>query len=635
MSNFAVMDDRSSSWWNGKSAGPIAAMLALGLGLAMRGAAETPDLWIVLVGSALAQFVLIVWLVRTGRTPSMAVVIGVALALRLLFLTLPPVLSDDLYRYAWDGLVSAEGISPYAETPGDLAEAIPAGEALLSEMNSPAYYSVYPPVSQIIFHAAARAAGGDAYATIWWIKILVALLEAAALLLLAWIGGARAALLYGWHPLSVIEVAGQAHGEGLLVLFVVLLLLAERRRSTVLSSIALIGAIWTKLYPVLLLPLYALRRQWRTLAFVAAGSALLWSVFWTEGILAHLWSSLRLYTKLFEFNAGPYAVLKEVLWWTTGSDPSKWLGPLLQYTFLAITGSIIWYAVRTGRSAGWTLLWISGSYFALATTVHPWYLLPLVLLSAARNEPVWAWQWLGALSVGSYLFYMEGPAWLFSLAGWGGALVIAMLQYGPRLLDRILRRRARWKADLVEPLISRPGGQLLDLGAGEGFVALELVRRHPDRSAHLVDVVESNRTQLTATIYDGRTLPFADDAFDCVLLVFALHHAEDPTALLAEAARVARHEVIVLESTFHSRSERAMLTALDRLANALRGEGRMRNQPLHFKRPDQWTKIAGQFGTVDTCTQHGRPPHRILRMRLQPAPAARPAHGRSVPRRER
>ena len=81
----------------------------------------------------------------------MGLVIGFALVLRLAVFWLPPILSDDAYRYVWDGLVQAEGYNPYLHTPDSPELEALHDEPVYAELNSPDRYTVYPPVSQTRF----------------------------------------------------------------------------------------------------------------------------------------------------------------------------------------------------------------------------------------------------------------------------------------------------------------------------------------------------------------------------------------------------------------------------------------------------------------------------------------------------
>jgi SAM-dependent methyltransferase len=88
-------------------------------------------------------------------------------------------------------------------------------------------------------------------------------------------------------------------------------------------------------------------------------------------------------------------------------------------------------------------------------------------------------------------------------------------------------------------------GRVLDLGAGEGFVA-ELI------GAVAVDVGAFRKARVPYVVYDGRRLPFGDGGFDTVVVLLTLHHCVDPDTVLNEALRVARGRVIVTESVYRN-----------------------------------------------------------------------------------
>ena len=103
--------------------------------------------------------------------------LGLALLFRLLWLPATPALSDDFYRFRWDGLLVAHGANPFQYRPDAIIadgartvfkdeatrnQTLPRLQELYRALNSPHFYSVYPPVSQVIFGTAARLAPNDA-----------------------------------------------------------------------------------------------------------------------------------------------------------------------------------------------------------------------------------------------------------------------------------------------------------------------------------------------------------------------------------------------------------------------------------------------------------------------------------------
>jgi ubiquinone/menaquinone biosynthesis C-methylase UbiE len=96
-----------------------------------------------------------------------------------------------------------------------------------------------------------------------------------------------------------------------------------------------------------------------------------------------------------------------------------------------------------------------------------------------------------------------------------------------------------------------PGGRVLEIGAGSGAMATELVAAYPDVTMTVTDfdpemVAAAERRLVpyaersTARQADATALPFDDDAFDVVLSWIMLHHTIEWEKALAEAVRVVR-----------------------------------------------------------------------------------------------
>jgi len=156
-----------------------------------------------------------------------------------------------------------------------------------------------------------------------------------------------------------------------------------------------------------------------------------------------------------------------------------------------------------------------------------------------------------------------------------------------RLLQAFLRRYARGEARVLAPHVIGP--RLLDLGAGEGWVG-EAVRVLTPAWTCAADVGPFQLAQGPFAICDGARLPFAEATFDTTLISFVLHHCERPEAVFAEAVRVTRARLLVIESVYRSRVEHFWLDLLDRQLNRHRHDGRM-NVPLAFRRPEEWQAL--------------------------------------------
>ncbi|WP_457652240.1 class I SAM-dependent methyltransferase [Rhodocaloribacter sp.] len=598
----------------------LLALLSLAVA-AMSVCAGVKAWWYGFVAAALAAGALVVLLWRRGAFPTRTVLVA-AVCFRLAVLWLPPSLSDDAYRYVWDGMLQVEGVNPYLHTPEDPALARFHDAPIFDELNSPGFFSVYPPLSQLFFAVAGLFYGFGWKVAFYVLKVLLAGMEVGALLLLARMVDARRLMLYAWNPLVVMEAAGQAHTEAIMVFFLVLTVWLARRGRGGWAAAALAGAGWVKLYPFVLFPFLWRRYGWRAVWPPLVVTALLLAPYADPSIPGHLLASLDLYVRYFEFNAGPYYAVKKLFLLATGDDWSKTLGPAFRVVFLAALPALYFADWRRQWPLYRAFVWTMGAFFLCATTVHPWYVLGLLALTTLAPRPSWHWLWFGLFAMGTYLRYVDGPYWLFVNLSWGGWAVLAAARYADAPLQRLQRLRAKRKLAAVRDFFP-PDGPLavLDLGAGEGYVG-EAAARDLGARVHLADVVDMNRTALPHTVYDGRRLPFPDDAFDVTVLYFVLHHSEDPSAVLREALRVSRRGVIVAESVYEKDWDRRLLTFLDTLANRLRSGGLMRGQEehLHFRTAAGWRALFAAHGaTVVAERRRGRWVHRQALFRVKRA----------------
>ncbi len=353
---------------------------------------------------------------RSRRIGLRAVVVG-ALVLRLLVLVGDPGLTDDLYRYVWEGGLVARGESPYGIAPSAPERA--AERALWPDVyagiNHADVPAAYPPGAQAAHAAVTVLAGGPGALgrSLLGMRLLYSLADLACLVPLVLLLRRRglpdgAALVWGWSPLCAIEFAGSGHFDSLgilgLLVAIVLAGTGERHSASAIVTLAL-GAL-IKLLPLLVLPFLARRRLVRGAVLFAVVFVLGWAPF-------ALVTGPELFRGLSEY----------ALRWEAGSLVYRWVelpfaaflerdgGPLDARRVARVAVGLVWLAVVVRewrrprdlvRSAGVAV----GALLVLSPTLHPWYLawaVPFVALRPSRS-------WL-VLLVLAPLLYAPLAAW--------------------------------------------------------------------------------------------------------------------------------------------------------------------------------------------------------------------------------
>lgn len=365
-------------------------------------------------------FGLYAWLCYRAADADLYYLLGLGLVLRGILVFAFPALSDDIYRFVWDGRLLTQGINPFDRLPSAYAaEGYPVvglDASLYALLNSPDYFTIYPPVAQAVFALSCYVSPESLYGSMLVMKSCLFAFEAGTLWLmvglLRYTGVVpRQVLWYALNPLVILEVCGNLHFEGVMVFFLLLAywLLMEGR--TIQAAPAYALSIASKLLPLMFLPLLLWRLHWRWLlmfyALTGAVCLALFAPLFNHVFLANLGNSLQLYFRQFEFNASVFYLAKWAGKALTGENPIKYVGPALG----AITFTCAMLIALLGRNRTWqqlpaAMLWVFTIHLLLATTVHPWYLLLPVALSVFTRYR-FALLWSGAVIL-SYSHYMDG-----------------------------------------------------------------------------------------------------------------------------------------------------------------------------------------------------------------------------------
>ena len=342
--------------------------------------------------------------------------LGIALAIicRFVLIFSFPNLSDDIYRFIWDGNLIENGVNPFDLLP---MEALNEGyqgidKELFNELNSKEYFTVYPPVCQGIFGLSSLLSEGISLPA-YFMKSLMFLFELGSIffilqaLELCKLPKSNV-LIYALNPLIIIEVMGNIHFEGAMIFFLLLCFYLLLKDKLWLAGVSMALSICSKLLPLMFLPSLLNKLGFKkSVAFYLVSGLVIMLLFYpliSGMFFENFANSVDLYFRKFEFNASIYYLL-------------RWLGELLVgYNLISMFGpmlgllsffSILALAFLLGKSdlKAWPLvmLFSVSVYLFLTTTVHPWYLsLPIVLCLFTRFRFPIIWSGLIMLTYANY-----------------------------------------------------------------------------------------------------------------------------------------------------------------------------------------------------------------------------------------
>ncbi len=376
----------------------------------------------------------------------------------------PPNTSTDSARYAWDGIVQNNGISPYAYTPADdrldslrpdwlfppaqiaadgtetcvgeriaTAKKTESGALLCSALNRTAVPTIYPPASEIYFAGARFLTGPEP--EYWPLQVagLFLSLGTTAMLLVGMRRRGldqRNAALWAWCPLVATEAITNSHVDMLGVIFVVAAVFLISTKKVWRGGLLLGIAIGTKLIPVLAAPALLRRGGWRMVLASIVSFALLYVpyvVMTGIGVLGYLPGYLS--EEGYE-DGSRFALVSLV---APGSS-----AVIVAGLILAIVA--VFVIVKTDQSEPWVgQLVMIGATLLVLSPRYPWYallLLPFVALSGR-------WEWLLVpLALTLRLLVPSVPLTRTSIAiALIVIVVVSLRRAGPGSLQRLLPRK--------------------------------------------------------------------------------------------------------------------------------------------------------------------------------------------------
>lgn len=338
------------------------------------------------------------------------------LFLRLVTLFSIPLMSDDYFRFLWDGAVSLQGVNPLEMTPEEFKKTnvlSPYLKSLFEGMNSRTYFTVYPPLNQGVFYLANLLSGGSVLGGVVIIRLFLVLSEVFVYkgiikLLKRLKVDSKWSAFYWLNPMIIMELSGNLHMESIMIAGFLWTSIFLNEKKLILAALALAISVNGKFHTLMFIPLilsFIGGKDFIKFIFIFSLVMLISVIpFVSLDFLLNLSQSLNLYFQSFEFNASVFYLIRELGYLFKGYDLIRSVGPILSIT------SVIVIIVITFKSKVVDLqdfikrsMLVFLVFLLLGNTIHPWYVSLYLVLSILNNRYVgFVWSFLILLTYFTY-----------------------------------------------------------------------------------------------------------------------------------------------------------------------------------------------------------------------------------------
>lgn len=384
--------------------------------------------------------------------------VGISILFRLIFLFATPNLSQDFYRFIWDGRMLFEGLNPYLSLPETFIQQglKPITEASelytgMGELNG-SHYTNYPPLNQLCFFIAALFSSKSIFGSMFVLRLIIILADIGILyfgkqLLQRLHLPEKNIFWYILNPFIIIEMTGNLHFEPVMLFFLISGMYKLHQQKWVWAAILIGCSVSVKLIPLLFLPLFfqwfvvrsfnftqddnskSVYAQSKTQGFLKLFGfylvtiltvVILFLPFLSSELISNYSNSVGLWFGKFEFNASLYYIFREIGYLYRGYNEIAIIGkitPVLTILFLIIL--TFFKKIKTTKQLFTAMLFGLCFYYFTSTTLHPWYLAtPIILSIFTKYKFPIVWSFVIILS---YQAYANSP--------WQENLWFVLLEY--------------------------------------------------------------------------------------------------------------------------------------------------------------------------------------------------------------
>ncbi|KAB2877858.1 DUF2029 domain-containing protein [bacterium] len=334
-----------------------------------------------------------------------------AVVFRVTFLFSEPVLSDDIYRYVWDGKVSNEGINPYRYAPdSDNLKGI-RDEVIYPKVNHKSVHTIYPPLLQYLFQFVTLI-----YPGVFMMKLALLFFDIGIMAMiffilkfldrsLGWI------IVYAWNPLVIVEFSGSGHADVIAIfLLLVALYLALKARSIWAGAILALSFL-AKFVSLIVLPFFEdVRSRWKTVAISTLSVVLIIVTGYIPFLDAadHVNRGLSEYAANWEFNSSWYSLVyhyiqdffgipasaETFMGFETNNKARTVTKFILVCAGCSIFAGLFIHHIRKSyeeqkENILWTSFFLIAAMTLLSPTLHPWYVIWVIPFLCFFPNPAW------------------------------------------------------------------------------------------------------------------------------------------------------------------------------------------------------------------------------------------------------
>jgi hypothetical protein len=329
---------------------------------------------------------------RSSRDPPTAftrwIILGFAALFHFTMLLTPQPLSNDIYRYMWDGKILANGINPYTYAPAadELVLLRDSNWELIFNRDIP---TGYPPLTELLFAANHLLNLGEIgirlLSVVGSMGVCVVLMK-----ILGHLGkDERKVILYAWSPLVALEFGNSGHFDAIAILALSLAFLMHAKRNPAGTAFFLALGGVLKFFPALLAPFWGRRwglKPWSVFVLIFV---LPWIPFVSGGTP---FTGLRVFASRGDFNASLSSIIQVAWGIILQPDKAQLVARITTLLTLAFIGIILarWIWHSYDLRFDWTFaMLLMGWSLLLSPVVHPWYICWMLSFITIEWEVSW------------------------------------------------------------------------------------------------------------------------------------------------------------------------------------------------------------------------------------------------------